>query len=183
MDQNLKNIIEGCQESDPVQQEQLYKLFYNFGLTICTRYAYTQEEAREILNDAFVKIFRNIHRYQFRGAFRSWIYPIFVNCAVDYYRKFYERKGPQPIGLDFVETTSVPPDIFQSLDYRALLQLIRLLPPAYGVVFNLAVVEGYKHAEIAEMLNISEGTSKSNLSRAKNKMKAMILAQNLVADE
>lgn len=183
MDQNLKNIIRGCQKNNPADQEQLYKLFYNYGLTICSRYAYSQEEAREILNDAFVKIFRHMDRYEFKGKFKSWMYPIFVNCAVDYYRKFYERKGPPPIGLESIQMASIPPDIFSSLDYRALLSLIRELPPAYSIVFNLAVVEGYKHSEIAKMLNISEGTSKSNLSRAKNKMKTMIMAQNLVTDE
>ena len=183
MDQNLKNIIDGCRENKPADQEQLYKLFYNYGLTICSRYAYSREEAREILNDAFIKIFRNMKRYEFKGPFKTWIYPIFVNSAVDYYRKFYERKGPPPVGLDSAVSASVPPVILGSLDYKALLHLIRQLPPVYRMVFNLSVVEGYKHAEIAKMLRISEGTSKSNLSRAKDKMKAMILAQNLVTDE
>lgn len=183
MNQNLQNIITGCQQNNPADQEQLYKLFYNYGLTICSRYAYTQEEAREMLNDAFVKIFRGINKYEFKGSFKSWIYPVFVRCCVDYYRKFYERKAPPPVGLESAETASVSPDIFSNMDYQGLLQLIRNLPPVYSVVFNLAVVEGYKHSEIAKMLNISEGTSKSNLSRAKQKMKAMILAQNLVTDE
>jgi RNA polymerase sigma-70 factor (ECF subfamily) len=182
LEQRLINIIEGCKKSKPADQEQLYKLFYNYGLTICSRYAYSRDEAKEMFNDAFVKIFRNIDRYQFKGAFKSWIHPIFVNSAIDYYRKYYARKGEVPLSLDAAAEASVKMDVISNLDYKTLLALIRQLPPVYGMVFNLAVVEGYKHSEIAEMLNISEGTSKSNLSRAKSKMKAMILTQNLVTE-
>lgn len=178
----MKNIIEGCKRNRPSDQEQLYKHFYNYGLTICSRYAYTREEAKEIMNDAFVKIFRNIKRYEYRGAFKSWIYPVFVNCSIDYYRKYYAKKGDKQLDIEAAAEVSVETDVFARLDYQALLKLIRKLPPAYGMVFNLAVVEGYKHNEIAKLLNISEGTSKSNLSRAKSKMKSMILAQNLVTE-
>lgn len=182
VDQNLENIIKGCKKNNPADQERLYKLFYNYGLTICSRYAYNREEAGEIFNDAFVKIFRNIEKFEFKGPFKNWIQPIFVHCAIDHYRKFYERKGPPPVALDTAGNVGVPTEIISKMDYHSLLEMIRSLPPVYGVVFNLAMVEGYKHSEIAEMLNISEGTSKSNLSRAKSKMKALITAQNLVTE-
>ena len=131
----------------------------------CLRYAGNYEDAQDILQEGFIKVFEKIHQFGFKGAFEGWIRKIMVNTALEKYRLHYRQ-----IPMDD-NTTEVGyaenEDISAEIDAGELLRIIQELTPRYRVVFNLYALEGFSHKEISEMLNISEGTSKSNLSRAR----------------
>lgn len=155
----------------------LYRHFYNYALTICLRYAASRDEAREILNDAFVKIFSRIDRYTGQGAFKIWLGRVVVNTAIDRYRALCRERVAEP--PDETAPVDCSPSVLDYLYHEDLIQLVQQLPPSYRLAFNLHVVEGYTHDEIAEMLNIQVGTSKTNLMKAKEKLKRLILITSL----
>jgi RNA polymerase sigma factor (sigma-70 family) len=132
------------------------------------RYANSKEEAQEIMNDGFIKVFQYINRFDLKRSFRPWLKQLLVNCAVDYFHKY--QKHQQQVGLEQGTNASVEDSVLDSISYSEMLELVRKLPPAYRTVFNLYAIEGFKHEEIARMLDISEGTSKSNYARAKEKL-------------
>lgn len=169
---NLDLIINGCQEGNRKSQNKLYQYFYGYGLHICLRYGQTREEAVEILNDGFLKVFQRLDSYDKQRPFKPWLRKILIHTAIDHHRKFNHRE----IYLEQSEIeqySSVSPEDIE--EFEDLLPFVQALPPAYRMVFNLYVMEGLKHQEIADHLDISPGTSKSNLARAKNRLKVMIL--------
>lgn len=176
---NVDIWLEGCRKQDPECQRQLYRHFYNYALTICLRYAASRDEAREILNDAFVKVFTRIDRYAGQGAFKTWLSRVIVHTAIDRYRALCRERITEPPG----ETTAIDcsPSALDYLYHDDLIQLVQQLPASYRLAFNLHVVEGYTHEEIAGMLGIQAGTSKTNLMKAKEKLKRMILIASLKA--
>jgi RNA polymerase sigma factor (sigma-70 family) len=132
---------------------------------VCLRYAGSKEDAQDILHDGFLKIFDKIGQFEARGSFEGWIRKIMVNTALEKYRSQYKLVRMQE---DVGEYEKADPDDFpESLTVGELLIMIKELSPQYRVVFNMYAIEGYSHKEISEMLDISEGTSKSNLSRAR----------------
>ncbi len=172
---NFRLILKGCKEKNPNSQERLYRHFYGYGMNVALRYTRTKREAEEILNDAFLKVFNNIDQFDTDFPFKSWFRKVVVNTAVDSFRKhkkYNELFSSQEPNVDsiYYEFNDLNFD-----DTDDALPILQELPPAYRLVFNLYVMEGYKHKEIAEMLNISIGSSKSNLSRAKEKLKALWL--------
>lgn len=168
----LKTVIAACKQGDEQAQHQLYKELYNYGMSICIRYANQREEAYEMLNDGFYKIFTKIHQYDSDLPFRPWFKVVMVHAAIDYHRRRKEFQTEE-IGVKQTEITD-DFDIEEQLVYDDLLKIVQQLPPAYRTVFNLYVVEGFKHHEIAEKLDISVGASKSNLSKAKRKLKTLV---------
>ena len=133
---------------------------------VCLRYANNSEDAQDLLQEGFIKIFRNLHRFRAEGSFEGWIRRVFVNTAIEHYRK----KSAQLSSVSEKEENTIEDTDITALDSLAekdILNLIQELSPGYKTVFNLYVVEGYSHKEIGEMLGISEGTSKSQLARAK----------------
>ncbi|MCR9288017.1 MAG: RNA polymerase sigma factor [Bacteroidetes bacterium] len=168
----IVTLINACRKNDRESQQALYRHFYNYGMTICMRYAGTREEAKEILNDGFVKVFLKIDRYSPNLSFKGWLNKILVNTAIDHFRKF--QNEPQTVDLIHAQHYEVESEALLNLSVEAIFDLINKLPPAYRMAFNLYAVEGYKHSEIAEKLGISVGTSKSNLAKAKMKLKSMI---------
>jgi RNA polymerase sigma factor (sigma-70 family) len=172
---NLLPLIRACRQQDRLAQKQLYCQFYNYGMTLCCRYAPNMEEAKEILNDAFVKIFSKIDHYDESLSFSGWIHRIIVNTAIDFYRK---HRFDEPV-LDLVHAqyVDIQEDMLAAMSTKEIMNLVQQLTPSYRIVFNLHVVEGYAHEEIATMLQISVGTSKSNLARAKLKLQQLILKQ------
>lgn len=171
---NIRLIIEGCREGNSQSQRKLYQHFYGYGMSFAFRYSKDKIEAEEIYNDAFLRIFKNIDKYDSSYPFKVWMRKVVIHSAVDYFRKF--KKHNQVISQDSLFEYADPtlPIIDKSDD---VLPIVQQLPPAYRMVFNLYVMEEYKHQEIAEMLDISIGTSKSNLARAKNKLKTLWLQQ------
>ena len=165
----LTDLVEGCRKEDRNAQRKLYEHFHGKMLSICLRYAASREEAVEVLNSSFFKVFKNIHRFDGKkGNVEAWIRTIVTNTAIDRYRK--ESKRPNTIDLDYAYKESHGSIAVEDLTAQEILKLVQDLPPAYRTVFNLFAIEGYSHKEIGERLGISEGTSKSNLAKARKKL-------------
>lgn len=172
----LSKIIEKCRAQERESQRRLYQHFYNYGMTVCLRYAAHREEAKEILNDGFVKVFTKIDKYSPQLSFKGWLNKILVNTAIDHFRR--RKNDPQIVDIVHAQHYEIDGDALQNLSMQEVFMMVNELPPAYRMVFNLHVVEGYKHPEIAEKLGISVGASKSNLAKARMKLKAMIIKAN-----
>lgn len=175
-DPQLQKIIDGCLEERADAQRQLFKLYFGYAKSICLRYSSNKEEAEEILNTGFLKVFRSLAKYDNIQPFRAWLRVIMINTAIDYYRKEQKHSKNIPLG----ETFDVPfdDDILDKISAEEILDLVQQLPVSYRTVFMLYVVDGYNHREIGELLGIAEGTSKSNLAVARTKLKAMLLQKN-----
>ena len=167
---SLKQLIEKCKSEDTKAQGELYTLFSGKLFSVCLKYSRNYTEAEDNLQDAFITIFNKIHQYKNKGSFEGWLKRIVINTVLQRYRK---EKVFDIINENTVETEDQEvEDTPISLDY--LLRSIQKLPDRYRLVFNLYVLDGYSHKDIADMLDISEGTSKSNLSRARQKLKKEI---------
>jgi len=177
-EKDLQQLILACRKQDPASQQKIYRHFYNYGMTVCSRYAQNREEAKEILNDSFVKIFTKIDKYSAALSFKGWINKIFVNTAIDQYRK--HRSKPQVVDLIHAQHVETAADAISQMSAKELLGLVQKLAPSYRMAFSLFVIEGYTHREIAAELGISEGTSKSNLAKARVKLKALMQSFNQI---
>jgi len=162
----LHKVVRGCQEKKPGAQRELYDMFKSKMFAICMRYAGNYDDAQDILQEGFIKVFEKIHQFGFKGAFEGWIRKVMVNTALEKYRLHYRQVSVDEnnIGIEQEDTK----DIVSDIDAFELLKIVQELSPRYRVVFNLYALEGFSHKEISEMLQITEGTSKSNLSRARN---------------
>jgi RNA polymerase sigma factor (sigma-70 family) len=165
---DVKKIIKGCLAGDRRDQELLYRRHSSKLYGVCLQYSGNDEEARDILQEGFIKIFENLHKYKHEGSFEGWVRRIVVNTALEKFRSRHNLFRVDDI--DTIQEPMAEPDTedYSGLQAVDLLYIIRELPPKYRMVFNLYAIEGYSHKEIGEMMNISEGTSKSNLSRARN---------------
>jgi len=163
----IKNIISGCLKGNRRDQELLYRRYSARLYAVCIQYSGNDEEARDILQEGFIKIFENLINYKHEGSFEGWMRRIMVNTALEKYRNKYNLYRVDDI--DQIPEPGMEPDNedYSGLEAGDLLGIIRELPPKYRMVFNLYAIEGYSHKEISKMVNISEGTSKSNLSRAR----------------
>jgi len=166
---NISLIIQACRDSNPSGQRKLYELMYSYGMSIALRYAKNIEEAKEVLNDAFVKTFQKINQYDDKLSFKQWFRVIIIHTAIDYHRKNKNFNNLLEIEDKHLPTSNVN-EGWNHLVYQDVIKQIQLLPPAYRTVFNLYAIEGFKHHEIAAQLNISIGASKSNYARAKQKL-------------
>lgn len=153
-------------------QKTLYQEFYAYGMSICLRYADNRDEAAEILNDGFMKVFQNIGRFDLTRPFKPWLRRIIVNTAINHYHQ--KNRALKAEELDRVNQNASEEKILSGITYDEILEMLRKLPPAYRTVFNLHVIEGYKHEEIAAMLGVSVGTSKSNLFKAKEQLRKIL---------
>ena len=163
----IKNIINGCLKGNRRDQELLYRRHAAKLYAVCLQYSGNDDEAKDILQEGFIKIFENLRQYKFEGSFEGWMRRITVNTALEKYRSRNNLYKVEDI--DQISETESEPDAddYNGLEANDLLGIIRELPPKYRMVFNLYAIEGYSHKEISKMVNISEGTSKSNLSRAR----------------
>ena len=158
-------LIGGCIRGDRQSQSQLYTMLMQKMFVVCLRYSKNREEAEEILQEGFMKVFEFIHQYKFAGSFEGWVRKIMVNCALQKYRS---KKLHAVVDIDPATIENIGNEnIISQIGTKELLEMVQQLPPSYRMVFNLYVFEGMKHREIAQHLNISEGTSKSNLSDAR----------------
>lgn len=171
--EELINCIEGCKLNKRAYQNKIYVSFYNYAMSICFKYCNNNEEAIEIMNDGFLKVFKEIYNYKplsdnLASGFIAWLKRIMIYTAIDHFRKNKKNNVVDSI-LDVQETTltSSDEDIIAKLSYNELLKVVQQLSPAYRMVFNLYAIEGMTHKEVAEQLNITEGTSKSNFAKAK----------------
>lgn len=168
-----KNIWQGLEERNRKDQEILYRLYYSYGMGICLRYTSTREQAKEILNDGFMILFADPGKFDPRQEFKPWFRKVLVNLCINHFKK--NRRRIDETGIEHVPDYENPqPGPLDVMQYEELLQLVLGLPPAYRTVFNLYVLDGYTHEEIAKILDISVGTSKSNLSRARQNLREML---------
>ncbi len=172
-----QELIVGCRRQSRRFQELLYKRFFGFGMSVCLRYAYGREDAMEILNDGFMKVFENIRAFDDSKPFKSWFRRILVNTALDHYRANRKYRISMAFEEPDPETEAVGEDGLE-MDASDILGLFDRIPAVYRLTFNLYEVEGYSHEEIAGLLDISPGTSRSNLSRAKKILRGLYLNQN-----
>ena len=161
----ITDLMEGCKAGNRKMQELLYKQTASKMLAVCMRYARDRMEAEDVLQQGYIKVFQKIGTYQRDGSFEGWIRRIMVNSAIESYRKNLRTLNVVPIE-DAYEQPSQSFD-FSRLGMQDLLGLIQKLSDGYRMVFNMYIIEGYSHKEIADTLGISEGASKSQLSRAR----------------
>ncbi|AWW32388.1 RNA polymerase subunit sigma-70 [Echinicola strongylocentroti] len=175
MDQDLsKSLITGLCENNTKSQELLYRQFYSYGMSVCLRYTSSREEAVEVLHDSFMKVFTKIHQYDQNQAFKSWFRRILINTAINHYKRENKHCNKTETLGSAIQVKGNEGDAVAQLNYQEMIQVIQQLSPVYRTVFNLFVIEGYGHDEIAEKLGISEGTSKSNLFRARAKLRELL---------
>lgn len=176
---NLQQLIEQCKQKNAKAQETLYKKYSRVLFGICLKYSPNKAEAEDSLQDAFITIFNRIEQFQGKGSFEGWMKRITVNTVLQKYRKKkvfdITDEGQIEDAAVEVEQTNIP------LDF--LLSIIQELPERYRLVFNLYVLDGYSHKEIGEMMGISDGTSKSNLARARMILKTKVEAYNVYKDK
>lgn len=167
-------LVKGCINGDRTFQNQLYKVFAAKMMGVCLRYVQTREDAEDILQEGFMQVFSSVKQFKYNGSLEAWIKKICINCALQKIRK-KENKHlfisihclPETASMHYIEP--------ERTDFKKLIQCIQNLPLSSRLVFNLYVFEGFKHKEIAEMLDISEGTSKSNLFDARQNLKKQLM--------
>ncbi len=178
MEVDLRTLVEGCKKNDRKAQALLYKNFYVAMSTLCTRYIDNQQDAMQVLNDGFLKVFKNIDAYDpFKGSLYTWIRKIIINTALDFLKKQHIEYASNLSDIEdepFIVNSAV-----QKIDADELLVKIKQLPAATQLVFNLFTAEGFSHSEIAEMLGISEGTSKWHVSDARKQLKQLIVLKQI----
>jgi RNA polymerase sigma factor (sigma-70 family) len=163
----IKNIINGCLRGSRRDQELLYRRYAARLYAVCLQYSGNDEEARDILQEGFIKIFENLIHYKFEGSFDGWVRRIIVNTALEKFRSKHNLYRVDDIDQIPEQDSEPDNEDYAGLGARDLMEIIRELPPRYRIVFNLFAIEGYTPKEISNMMSISEGTSKSNLSRAR----------------
>ena len=173
MNNDLAYLINACRKGEIRAQEKLYRQFYNYGMSVIMLYAKNQDNAGVILNDSFLKIFKSLSRFNTEGNFKAWIRRIFIRTAIDSYRQ--EMRDIKYLQLDEYSGHVYNSHIIENLEAEDIISLLQSLPDLYRIVFSLFEVEGFSHYEIAEMLHISKGTSRSALSRAKKQLRNILL--------
>lgn len=169
---SLNQLIENCKINDTKAQSELYKLFSSKLFSICLKYSRNYAEAEDNLQDAFLTIFKKIDQFKNKGSFEGWLKRVTINTVLQQYRN---QKVFDIVNENIIDDTEIDVDEDNiSIDY--LLQIIQELPDRYRLVFNLYVLDDYSHKDIADMLDITIGTSKSNLSRARQILKQTIVS-------
>ena len=169
------DIIKGCLKNDRACQKTLYEKFYGKMMSVCMRYAKDRDEAKDILHEGYIKVFDKLKNFGSKGSFEGWVRRIMVNTAIDHLR----RNKHEYLIVNTVYasdqaamiTDESDDNIINQVDHEEVMRAVQQLSPAYRAVFNLYVIEEYSHKEISEILDISEGTSKSNLAKAKFNLK------------
>jgi len=172
MEENLPNIIKGCIKGNRKSQQELYKMYYAYGMSIGIRYVKDEDTAIQVFNDSFMKVIKNIKKYDPNYDFKPWFRKIVVNTSINYIKK--QKKLQMKSSIEEAKNISVREDILSRIGYKELIKMVQSLSLAYRTVFNMYVIDGFKHEEIASQLNISIGTSKSNLSKARAQLRDMV---------
>ena len=175
--------IRGCALNQRESQKKLYNSFYGYAMSICDRYTSRGEDASEILNDGFLKIFKEIHHFKpayadVVNSFKGWLRKIMVYTAIDHFRKNNKHKNVIELDAAVVHLPVEMETAFDKISYDEIIRFIQDLSPAYRTVLNLFIVEGFSHEEIASKLDIAIGTSKSNLAKARKQLQKILFHQN-----
>ncbi len=170
--EELQRLLGGCLKKDRKSQEVLYQQYYSYGMSIAFRYAGNRDEATEILNDSFLKVFQNLKKYDGNRSFTTWFRTIVINTAINQYKKYLKHSYHDDINE--AKSISINQNALDTMAYEEILELVQKLTPGYRTVFSLYVIDGHSHDEISKKLGISVGASKSNLSRARFKLQDML---------
>jgi RNA polymerase sigma factor (sigma-70 family) len=179
----ILTLVEGCCNNDRNAQRELYQFLYGYAMKICYRYTSHQHEAEELTNESFVKLFKNIRLFDASrqsnvdALFKAWFKRIIINTCIDYLRRNHAMLNGHNLSNDAEHIADTGETGIDRLSYEEIVEAIRQLSPVYKTVFNLFVIEGMTHEEIAAQLEISVGASKSNLSKARNNLRKIILHQ------
>ncbi|MDR0394672.1 MAG: sigma-70 family RNA polymerase sigma factor [Tannerella sp.] len=169
-----KQLIKGCIDGDRKAQKALFDKYSRKMMGVCLRYVKDTEDARDLMQEGFIKLFTNIRRYTGNGSFDGWVRKIFVNCALERLRQHDVLRDAGD--LNEMNYMDIPDEAeVSTISSEELMSYMRLLPEGFRVVFNMYAVEGYSHKEIGEMLHISESTSRSQYMRARKMLQKMIL--------
>jgi RNA polymerase sigma-70 factor (ECF subfamily) len=177
--------IRGCALNQRESQKKLYNSFYGYAMSICDRYTSRNEDASEILNDGFLKVFKEVHHFKpvysdVVSSFKGWLRKIIVYTAIDHFRKNHKHQDVIELETAIVHLPVESETAFNKISYDEIIRFIQDLTPAYRAVLNLFIVEGFSHEEIAGHLGISVGTSKSNLSKARKQLQNILYHQNKI---
>ena len=177
--------IRGCTLNNRESQKKIYCSFYGYAMAVCNRYTNNQEDAVEILNDGFLKVFRELHNYtpaysDVIGSFKGWLRKIMMYTAIDHFRKFHKHQMMTELDTVVFQLPSGGEDALERISYDEIIAAIKELSPGYRTVLNLFIVEGQSHEEISEQLGISIGTSKSNLAKARRQLQKILFSQNQI---
>jgi len=182
--EELKLTIQGCVLNDRLSQKKIYTSFYNYAMSICSIYTTSYEDSVEIINDGFLKIFKELYRYKPAYAdhilsFKGWLRKIMLYTAIDHFRKnqkyrFTKELDNEAAGL------STGQDPLDRISHNELVRSLQKLTPGYRIIFNLFIIEDFSHEEISKQLGISIGTSKSNLARGKKQLQKILLDENQI---
>ena len=174
-------LIRGCLREEAACQKELFNRYASRMLGVCIRYARNYADAEDILQDAFIKVFDKIYQFKFEGSFEGWIRRIMVNTALKKYSLRRFEKEVSGYEITDRDESGLEPSAYAHITHKELMALINTLPDGYRIVFNLYVIEGFQHDEIAAMLGIQAGTSRSQLVKARNMLQKQILQLQKVA--
>jgi len=174
-------IITGCLHNDASAQRELYNRYSPKMLSVCYRFAQSREDAEDMLQEGFIKVFTQIHTFQNKGAFEGWIRRIIVHTCINFLKKY--KKFNENVDLSYANYLQVKEETIPSImQARQIIECIRLLPIGYRTVLNLYALEGYSHKEIGELLDIAESTSRSQYTRAKVLLEKVLIKKGIIAD-
>lgn len=174
-----QSILAGCLNNDPSAQRELYNRYSPKMLSVCYRFANSREDAEDMLQEGFIKVFTQMHTFQNKGAFEGWIRRIIVHTCINFLKK--NKKFSNSIDLEQADYLEVKEETMPSvMQARQIIECIRLLPLGYRTVLNLYAMEGYSHKEIADMLDIEESTSRSQYTRAKSMLEAILVKKRII---
>ena len=178
--EKLKAIVEGCVREERKCQQMIFEMFYGKMMSACLRYISDRDEAQDVLQDGFIKVFNSIAKFDFNGSFEGWVRRIVVNTAIDHIRKkkkdIFQVTDHEFIMNNYSDEADEKENesMYANLKNNEIVEAIQQLSPAYRTVFNMYVVDGYSHQQIADLLNINIGTSKSNLAKARMNLKRIL---------
>lgn len=181
-----EDIIKGCKKADPYFQEILYNTQYEPFYRVCLRYVKSYEDAEQLTNDGFIKVFNNIDKYSGKGSFNGWMRRIMVNTCLDHLKSKFKKEQSQTISADSVETHAfftINTNVIDDIAYQDLIKMVHELSPTTQAVFNMFVIEGYSHREISQELGMSEGTSQWHVNNARKILQEKIIKLNERRDE
>jgi RNA polymerase sigma-70 factor (ECF subfamily) len=172
-------ILQGCQKNDPAAQQLLYQKYSPKMLSVCYRYAKSREDAEDMLQEGFVKIFLQINRYEHRGSLEGWILRVIVHTCINHLKKY--KKFNDVVDLAYAANLIIREDNIPGIvQAKQIVESIRALPIGYRTVLNLYAIEGYSHKEIGSMLEIEESTSRSQYTRAKNLLEEILGKKGII---
>ncbi len=172
-------IITGCLHNDAAAQRELYNRYSPKMLSVCYRFGQSREDAEDMLQEGFIKVFTQIHTFQNKGAFEGWIRRIIVHTCINFLKK--HKKFSESVDLAYANYIQVKEETVPSImQARQIIECIRLLPLGYRTVLNLYALEGYSHKEIGEMLDIEESTSRSQYTRSKAMLEAILIRKKII---